>query len=76
MSENTDQLTMSVKSCARLLGISRGLAFAMIKQGRLPHLKFGRRILIPKQAIDELLRHPENSQGGTSVDRDEIEMKK
>ncbi|MEE9399827.1 MAG: helix-turn-helix domain-containing protein [Dehalococcoidales bacterium] len=50
-----EKLTLTVSEAAKCLGISRGLAFEMVRQNRIPHLKFSRRILIPKKALFDLL---------------------
>jgi excisionase family DNA binding protein len=47
--------TISVKRAAQILGVSRGLAYEMARQGRLPVIRFGRRLLVPKKALDALL---------------------
>jgi len=55
------RLTVSVDECAVLLGISRGLCFQMVHEGKIPHLRFNKRILIPKWAIQRLLQEPEEA---------------
>lgn len=49
------RLTLSVTEAARLLGIGRSLAYELVARGELPCLRLGRRVLIPRHAIDELL---------------------
>ena len=56
--ENTERLTFSVEEVAALLGISRGLAYELARCGKLPALRLGRRLLIPKSALKELLSPP------------------
>lgn len=53
------KLTITVDECAKLLGISRGLCFQMVHEGKIPHLRFNKRILIPKWAIQHLLQEPQ-----------------
>lgn len=48
-------LTINVEEAGRLLGISRGLAYDLVRRGEIPSVKLGRRILIPARAIDDLL---------------------
>jgi len=43
---------------------SRGLAYRMASEGRLPTLKFGRRVVVPLAALQKMLEGT-NSQGGT-----------
>lgn len=46
---------MSVEEAAKILGISRGLAYEMVRQGKIPALHFGRIIRIPRYALEQLL---------------------
>ncbi|HEV2890302.1 MAG TPA: helix-turn-helix domain-containing protein [Frankiaceae bacterium] len=50
---NTDGLPdiLTVEETARLLRVSRGLAFAAVRQGDIPSVRVGRRILIPKTQL-------------------------
>jgi excisionase family DNA binding protein len=55
-----EKLTLTVPQAARVLGISRGLAYQMARQGTIPTLRFGRRLVVPRKAIEQLLeRSPE-----------------
>ena len=52
----TARLTYTVEEAATALGISRGLAYAMVREGRLPALRLGpRRLIIPCAALEGLL---------------------
>lgn len=48
-------LTVSVSEAARLLGIGRNAAYELIRQGALPHVRFGRTIRVPRSAIEPWL---------------------
>lgn len=48
-------LTLTVDQAASVLGISRGLAYEMIRQDRLPSVRLGRRILVPRSALTRFL---------------------
>lgn len=48
MTENGDTLLLGVADAAKLLGISKGLAYDLIAEGRLPHVRLGRRVLVPR----------------------------
>ena len=50
-----DRLTYTVKECGRLLGISRQLAYEKVRTGEIPSLRMGRRLLIPRKALELLL---------------------
>jgi excisionase family DNA binding protein len=51
----TTRLTCTVDEVAELLGISRGKAYECVKAGQLRSVQIGRRILVPRTAIDEFL---------------------
>jgi len=55
----TERLTITVDEAAKELGISRALAYEMARTGKLPTLRFGRRFVVPRKAIDQLLENPE-----------------
>lgn len=48
-------LTISVEEAARVLGISRGTAYSHARDGSLPTVRLGRRLLVPKAALEKLL---------------------
>jgi len=49
------RLTMTVEEAAVILGISRATAYDAVSRGEIPCLRIGRRILIPKVAMERLL---------------------
>jgi excisionase family DNA binding protein len=49
------RLTCTVAEAADLLGISRTSAYALVWAGTLPSLRLGRRIVITRAALEELL---------------------
>ena len=48
-------LTLSVTEAASLLGISRALAYELVARGELPSLRLGRRVVVPRRALEELV---------------------
>ncbi len=46
---------MTVDEAAAYLQISRGLAFAAVRDGTLPSVRIGRRILVPRRQLEALL---------------------
>jgi excisionase family DNA binding protein len=56
--ESTDRLTFTVDETRRKLGLSRGLIYQAIHQGQIPSIRIGRRILIPRAALEKLLANP------------------
>ena len=53
-----ERLTLTVDETAHLLGISRGLAYELARCGKLPVVRFGRRLLIPRAALEKMLSQP------------------
>lgn len=49
------RLTMTVEEAAVALGISRASAYEAVGRGEIPCIRIGRRILIPKVALEKLL---------------------
>ncbi|MGH9117561.1 MAG: helix-turn-helix domain-containing protein [Acidimicrobiales bacterium] len=55
------RLTLSVEEAGRLLGISRGLAYLLVNRGEIPSIRLGRRIVVPRRALDRLLDVPDDA---------------
>jgi excisionase family DNA binding protein len=51
-----DRLTLSVEEAGRVLGISRGAAYARAGDGSLPTVRLGKRLLVPTTALKKLLQ--------------------
>jgi excisionase family DNA binding protein len=49
------RLCITVPEAAEMLGISRNFAYELVKRGELPSIKFGKRKLIPKLALEKRL---------------------
>ena len=56
-----DRLTLTVEEAAHLLGISRGLAYELARCGKLPVIRLGHRILIPRVALEKMLSWPSDT---------------
>lgn len=50
-----EKLTLTIKETAKLLGIGRNLAYDRVKTGEIPVIKIGRRLLVPRRALEKLL---------------------
>lgn len=50
-----DKKTMDVREIMAVLGISRSLAYKLIKENQLPVIRLGRKVLVPVSAIEKLL---------------------
>lgn len=53
-----DKLTLSIEEAANVLGIGRNLCYERVKTGEIPVIKIGRRLLVPKKALEKLLEEP------------------
>jgi excisionase family DNA binding protein len=49
------RLTMTVEEAAVVIGISRATAYDAVSRGEIPCIRIGRRILIPRVALERLL---------------------
>ncbi len=48
--------TLTVAETAEVLGIGVSTAREAIREGRIPVLQFGRRLVVPQEALESLLR--------------------
>ena len=55
----TEPLTLTVEETAELLGVSRGLAYEAARRGEIPTIRLGRRLLVPRARLLELVGAPE-----------------
>ena len=46
---------LTVTEAGEQLGLSRGSAYEAVRRGEIPVIRIGRRILVPKDALDRLL---------------------
>ncbi len=58
-----ERLTLTVAEVAKILGIGRANCYQCIKQGSIPSLRFGHRIVIPKAALMKML-----TEGGATTE--------
>lgn len=49
------KVVLTVEEAAEYLRIGRAAAYAAINAGEIPSIRIGRRILIPRQALERLL---------------------
>ena len=54
-----DKLTLSIEEAAKVLGIGRNLCYERVKTGEIPVIKIGRRLVVPKKALEKLLEEPQ-----------------
>ena len=58
---------MTVPEVAAYLRISRNLAYQLCREGRIPTIRLGDRVLIPRQGVERML-----SEGGEISARSEV----
>jgi excisionase family DNA binding protein len=52
-----EPLLLSVAEAAATLGVSRDLVYELVHRGDLPCLRIGRRKVIPRRAVEQLVEH-------------------
>lgn len=50
-----EQLTLSIIEAAKILKISRSMAYGLANQGKLPVIRLGRKLLVSRRGLNELL---------------------
>ena len=53
-----DKLAYTVTEVAELLGISRTSAYECVRRGGIPSLRLGRRLLVTRAGLEQLLELP------------------
>ena len=56
-----EAMTLSVEHAARLIGVSRTTAYRLVRDGELPGIKVGRRVLVLKKPLMEMLGAEEDA---------------
>jgi excisionase family DNA binding protein len=46
---------MTVSEAAEVLGILRAFAYELVGRGEIPVVRFGRRVVVPRKALETLL---------------------
>jgi excisionase family DNA binding protein len=54
-----ERLAIAVEEAAHLLGISRSLAYELCARSELPTIRLGRRLVVPKRALFEMIENVE-----------------
>ena len=65
----SERLTLTVEETAKILGIGRQLAYERVKTGEIPVIKIGRRLLVPRRALEKLLEEPKPLNSGEDRNR-------
>ena len=53
--QDNEKLTYNVVEASQILGLSKNATYQACLTGQIPHLKIGKRILIPKVALETML---------------------
>lgn len=64
-----DRLVYTVAETAELLGIALGTAYECVRNGDIPSIKLGRRIAVPRKALQQLLDEAQQNAHSTNVMR-------
>jgi excisionase family DNA binding protein len=51
----SERLTYTVEEAAKAIGVSRGLAYELVRRGDLRTVHVGRRVVIPRDAVRDFL---------------------
>jgi excisionase family DNA binding protein len=51
----SNRITLTVEEAGALLGISRTLAYELVRRGEIPSLRLGRRVVVPVRALEAML---------------------
>ena len=62
-SSNREALVYNVSEVAQLLGMGKTATWEAIWRGEIPHLKIGRRVLVPRAASQSLLSQAGSDNG-------------
>jgi excisionase family DNA binding protein len=64
-----ERQTLTVEEAAALLGIGRNSAYQAVASGQLPVLRIGRRLLVPRAALERLLADAQAGMKKTARDQ-------
>ncbi len=59
--QGVERLAFSVPEFAVAAGIGRSLAYELIKRGEIKSFRIGRRVVIPREAVEQWLREKLNA---------------
>lgn len=52
-----EKVTLTVDETAKKLGMGKTITYRAIREGKIPSIRFGKRIFVPVAALDRLLEH-------------------
>lgn len=68
------RIALSLPEVARALGVSRSSIYRRAKDGRVPTVRLGRRLVVPLAALDELLSEAQASGSSDPVLPEPVEV--
>ena len=71
-----EPLLISVPEAARLLGVGTTFGWTMVRRGEMPTIKLGRRVLVPRMAIERLADAARVEQGAQESIRDPADLRR
>ena len=60
--DDFESLVYDVPMAGKLINLSRATAYSMAAQGLIPTIRFGRRLVVPRKALEELLASANKTQ--------------
>ncbi|HUR18665.1 MAG TPA: helix-turn-helix domain-containing protein [Acidimicrobiales bacterium] len=69
---SAERLTLSVEEAARILGISRAFAYQLVAKKELPAVRLGRRIVIPRKAVEAIVEQARTTEPFSSDMSDHV----
>lgn len=55
MADNSERKTLTVEEAAKELGLGKNAAYEGVRTEQIPSIRIGRRILVPRVALDRML---------------------
>lgn len=50
-----DRMTLTIQETAKVLGLSRNNVYGLVAEGKIPSIRLGKRLLVPKKSLQLLL---------------------
>ena len=60
---STERLVLTIAEAGKLLSLSRGSAYEAARRGDIPTIRIGRRLLVPRAALERMLAECESKPG-------------
>jgi len=62
-----ERLTFSVEEAAELIGVGRSAAYEAVRRGEIPVIRIGRRVLVPRSRLFQMLNGSAPETPGTET---------